>query len=86
MSKRAGLIIWPAIGALLFVVPGGDHQEQPGGRLGAGVRDMLGPAVLFVVLGFQVGALVLAGRGPGAAATAGDAGTKADRETTARSD
>jgi hypothetical protein len=28
------------------------------------VRDVLVPAVLFVVLGFQVGALVLAGRGP----------------------
>jgi len=49
---------------------------------------VLVPAVLFVVFGFQVGALVLAGRGPGAAAAAaaGGAGTKPDRETTARSD
>ena len=52
VSKRAGLIIWPAMGA---------------------------------VLGFQGGALVLAGRGPGVAA-AGGAGTRPERETTARSD
>jgi len=50
-----------------------------------GVRDVLGPAALFVVFGFQVGALVLAGRGPGVAA-AGDAGMRPERETTVRSD
>ena len=51
-----------------------------------GVRDVLVPAVLFVVFGFQVGALVLAGQGPGVAAAAGGARTKPDRESTARSD
>ena len=49
------------------------------------MRDVLVPAVLLVVFGFQVGALVLAGRGPGVAA-AGGAGMRPERETTARSD
>jgi hypothetical protein len=37
--------------------------EQPGRGLGAGVRDVLTPAVMVVVLGFQVGALVVGAGG-----------------------
>jgi hypothetical protein len=62
VSKRAGLIIWPTVGAVLFAVLG----EIAGSSLAAGwvpgVRDVLVPAVLCVVLGFQAGALVLAAR------------------------
>ncbi len=79
MSKRAGLIIWPAMGAVLFVVLGGIIKSSLAADWVPGVRDVLVPAVLLVVFGFQVGALVLAGRGPGVAA-AGGAGMRAERE------
>ena len=86
VSKRAGLIIWPAMGAVLFVVLGGITKSSLAVGWVPGVRDVLVPAVLFVVFGFQVGALVLAGRGSGAAAAAGGAGTRPERESTVRSD
>ena len=63
VSKRAGLLIWPAVGAVLFVVLGGIAGSSLAAGWVPGVRDVLVPAVLCVVLGFQVGALVLAGRG-----------------------
>jgi hypothetical protein len=85
VSKRAGLIIWPALGAVLFVVLGGITKSTLAVDWVPGVRDVLVPAVLFVVFGFQVGALVLAGRGSGLAA-AGGAGRRPERETRARSD
>lgn len=85
VSKRAGLIIWPTLGAVLFVVLGGITKSTLAVDWVPGVRDVLVPAVLFVVLGFQVGALVLAGRGSGLAA-AGGAGMRPERETRARSD
>jgi hypothetical protein len=68
VSKRAGLIIWPATGAVLFAVLGGISKSSLAVDWVPGVRDVLVPAVLLVVFGFQVGALVLAGRGPGVAA------------------
>jgi len=86
VSKRAGLIIWPVVGAVLFVVLGGITKSSLAVGWVPGVRDVLVPAVLLVVFGFQIGALVLAGRGSGVAAAAGDAGTRPERETTARSD
>jgi hypothetical protein len=85
VSKRAGLIIWPAIGAVLFVVLGGIAKSSLAAGWVPGVRDVLVPAALVVAFGFQVGALVLAGRGP-VVAPAGGAGTRPERETTARSD
>ena len=63
VSKRAGLLIWPAVGAVLFGVLGGIAGSSLAAGWVPGVRDVLVPAVLCVVLGFQVGALVLAGRG-----------------------
>jgi len=86
VSKRTGLIIWPVIGAVLFAVLGGITKSSLAAGWVPGVRDVLVPAVLFVVFGFQVGALVLAGRGSGVAAAAGGAGTRPERETRARSD
>jgi hypothetical protein len=68
VSKRAGLIIWLATGAVLFAVLGGITKSSLAVDWVPGVRDVLVPAVLLVVFGFQVGALVLAGRGPGVAA------------------
>src|ERR1700689_4403919 len=61
VSKRAGLIIWPVLGAVLFAVLGGITKSNLAVGWVPGVRDVLVPAVLFVVFGFQVGALVLAG-------------------------
>jgi hypothetical protein len=68
VSKRAGLVIWPAVGAVLYAVIGGMTGSNLASSWVPGVRDVLLPAVLCVVLGFQVGALILARRG------AGDAG------------
>jgi hypothetical protein len=82
VSKRAGLIIWPAMGAELSVDMGGTIKS---GLAAGWVPDVLSPAALVVVFGFQAGALVLAGRGPGVVA-AGGAGMRPERETTARSD
>lgn len=62
VSKRAGLIIWPTVGAVLFAVLGGIAGSSLAAGWVPGVRDVLVPAVLCVVLGFQAGALVLAGR------------------------
>jgi hypothetical protein len=62
VPKRAGLLIWPAVGAVLFGVLGGIARSRLAAGWVPGVRDVLVPAVLCVVLGFQVGALVLAGR------------------------
>jgi hypothetical protein len=56
VSKRAGLVIWPAVGAVLFVVLG---DWVPG------VRDVLVPAVMCVALAFQVGAMIRAGSAGG---------------------
>jgi hypothetical protein len=67
--KRAGLVIWPAAGALAFGVFGGVAASSLAADWVAGVRDVLTPAVLAVLLAFQAGALVLARRGlPGVSA------------------
>jgi len=85
VSKRAGLVIWPAAGALCYAVLGGLAASSLASDWVPGVRDMLVPAVLGVAFGFQVGALVLARRAPaGRAAVAG--GTRADGEAPGRSD
>ena len=60
--KRAGLIIWPGAGALVFGVLGGVAASSLAADWTAGVRDVLTPAVLGVLLAFQAGALALARR------------------------
>jgi len=64
MSKRAGLVVWPALGAVLFGVLGGVSASSLASDWVPGVRDVLMPAAMCVVLSFQVGALVLAARWP----------------------
>ena len=59
VSKRAGLVIWPAAGALLYGVLGGVSASSLASDWVPGVRDVLTPAAMCVVLAFQVGALVL---------------------------
>jgi hypothetical protein len=56
VSKRAGLVIWPAVGAVLYGVLGGVSVSSLAANWVPGVRDVL----MVVVLGFQAGALVLA--------------------------
>jgi len=82
MSKRAGLVIWPALGAVLFGVLGGVSASSLAAGWVPGVRDVLMPAVMCVVLGFQVGALVLAAQDHGSGRVIGPAGGAG---TTARS-
>jgi hypothetical protein len=60
VSKRAGLVVWPVAGALLYGVLGGVSASSLASDWVPGVRDVLMPAAMCVVLGFQVGALVLA--------------------------
>ena len=63
--KRAGLVFWPGAGALVFGVLGGVAASSLAADWTAGVRDVLMPAVLGVLLAFQLGALVLARRESG---------------------
>ncbi len=79
VSKRAGLVLWPAAGALVFGVLGGVTASGLAAGWVPGVRDVITPAVLCVLLGFQVGALALARRGPEAAGVP-------EGDTTVRSD
>jgi hypothetical protein len=65
--KRLGLVIWPVAGAVVFGVLGGVAVSTLAAGWVPGVRDVITPAVLCVLLGFQVGALALARRGPAAA-------------------
>lgn len=74
--KRAGLVIWPAVGVVLFGVVGGITGNKMAANWVPGVRDVLTPAVLGVALAFQIGALVLAARGSAGVATAEPAGTE----------
>jgi hypothetical protein len=78
-SKRAGLVIWPLAGALAFGALGGVALSGLAAGWVPGVRDVITPAVLCVLLGFQVGALALARRGPEVAGVPGSG-------TTARSE
>ena len=59
VSKRADLVVWPAAGALVYGVLGGISASSLAADWVPGVRAVLMPAAMCVVLGFQVGALVL---------------------------
>src|SRR5260370_5264604 len=63
VAKRAGLVIWPAAGAVLYGILGGVSASSLAADWVPGVRDVLMPAVMVVVLGFQAGALVLGAGG-----------------------
>jgi L-aminopeptidase/D-esterase-like protein len=70
--KKAGLVIWPGAGAVAFGVLGGVGASSLAADWTAGVRVVLAPAVLGVLLAFQVGALVLAWREGHAVGARGD--------------
>jgi hypothetical protein len=80
LSKRTGLVIWPALGAVVYGVLGGVSASSLAAGWVPGVRDVLMPAVMCVLLGFQAGALVLARQDQGSRVS----GPAAD--TTVRSD
>jgi hypothetical protein len=65
VGKRAGLVIWPATGAVLYGVLGGISASSLAAGWVPGVRDVLMPAAMCVVLGFQAGALLLAAQDHG---------------------
>jgi hypothetical protein len=65
VPKRAGLVIWPAAGAVVLGVLGGIAASSLAADWVAGVRVVLVPAALCVLFGFQAGALVMAARGAG---------------------
>jgi hypothetical protein len=62
VPKRAGLVIWPAAGAITFGALGGIAASSLASDWVPGVRAVLAPAAVGVLLAFQVGALVMAGR------------------------
>jgi hypothetical protein len=73
VPKRAGLVAWPAAGAVCYAILGGFSASSVASNWVPGVRAVLTPAVVCVLLGFQAGALVLARRrrgSPGASPTA----------------
>ena len=63
VPKRAGLVIWPGAGALVFGLLGGVAASSLAADWTASVRTVLMPAVVGVLLAFQVGALAIARRG-----------------------
>ena len=75
--KGVGLVVWPVAGALCYGVLGGISASGMAANWVPGVRDVLVPAVMVVLLGFQVGALMLARQGHGE-------GTEADPPTARR--
>ena len=83
VSKQVGLVIWPAAGALCYAVLGGISASRLAAGWVPGVRDVLLPAVMCVLLGFQVGAQALARQGT---ASAPAAGRGRGAQTTVRSD
>jgi hypothetical protein len=60
VPKRAGLVIWPAAGALVSGVLGGVAASSLAADWVPGVRYVLAPAAAGVLLAFEVGALLLA--------------------------
>jgi hypothetical protein len=89
VSKRAGLVVWPAAGAVCYGVLGAIADGGMAANWVPGLRDVLVPAVIGVLLGFQAGALVLAGRSHdvrGVSATDSGAAGGLGRETRLRSD
>jgi hypothetical protein len=84
-AKRAGLVIWPVVGTLCYGILGGFSASSVASNWVPGLRGVLMPAVMCVVLGFQIGALVLARKGQGDMTIRAE-GTGTERGTTVRSD
>jgi hypothetical protein len=89
LPKRSGLIIWPVLGAVAYGVLGGVTASSLAVNWVPGVRAVLMPAVMCVVLGFQAGALVLAGQDQSSGSGSGSESVSVPdggAGTTARSD
>ena len=56
--KRAGLVAWPALGAVVFGALGGIAASSLAAGWVPGVRYVLAPAATGVLLAFEVGALL----------------------------
>jgi hypothetical protein len=65
VPKRAGLVIWPMLGLVFYLVLGGIADSGLAANWVPGVRVVLTPAVLCVLLGFEAGALIIARRTAG---------------------
>jgi len=76
--KGVGLLVWPIVGALCYGVLGGISASAVAADWVPGVRDVLVPAVMVVLLGFEVGALILARLRTGDGAGADTAGICGD--------
>ena len=74
-SKRAGLVIWPTLGGFGYGVLGAVTASSLAVGWVPGVRDVLVPAVMSVMLAFQVGALIVAQRSSEQAARPEPAGS-----------
>ena len=86
-SKRAGLVIGPALGAVVLGGLGGIADSSLAADWVPGLRDVLVPAILGVLLAFQVGALILARRDyTGVAVAAAALEEEPERESPARSE
>ena len=83
VPKRAGLVIWPAAGALVSGVLGGIAASSLAADWVPGVRYVLAPAAAGVLLAFEAGALAMARRGGVPPAVPEEA---RERETSARSE
>ena len=83
VPKRAGLVIWPAAGALVAGVLGGVAASGLAADWVPGVRYVLAPAAAGVLLAFEAGALAMARRGSVPAAVPEGA---RERETSVRSE
>jgi hypothetical protein len=83
VPKRAGLVLWPAAGVLVSGVLGGIAASGLAADWVPGVRYVVAPAAMCVLLAFEVGALAMARRGsvPPAVPRAAR-----ERETSARSE
>jgi hypothetical protein len=83
VPKRAGLVIWPAAGAVVAGVLGGIAASSLAADWVPGVRYVLAPAATGVLLAFEVGALAMARRESVPPAAPGAA---RERKTSARSE
>ena len=83
VPKRAGLVIWPAAGAVVAGVLGGIAASSLAADWVPGVRYVLAPAATGVLLAFEVGALAMARRESVPPAVPGAA---RERETSVRSE
>jgi hypothetical protein len=65
--KRAALVIWPAIGALVGGVVGAAMASNAAYNWSPAGREVLTPALMCILVTFQAGAIITARRSPAVA-------------------